>query len=305
MEHLTTIIVNYNTPKETELAIRSAVNATAEDFTHQVIVVDNGSKEPLRLPKDLRKAKVELIRSESNLGFTGGNNLGMSHAVKQYQTDYFLLLNSDAIVEKQAIQALYNALKADPKTGIAVSKIYFTPGLEFHRKSYKKSERGKVLWFAGGSIDWANIAAFHRGVDEVDRGQYDEQKSCDFATGCALLVKRVVTEHVGILDKRFFLYAEDVDFSLRVRKAGYKIVFVPRSIVWHMNSGSVAGGAGSKTQQYYQTRNRLLLAAKHGSWRQRLTGLRLAFQTLTRGNDAELKGVVDFFLLRYGKQPIV
>jgi len=218
MEHLTTIIVNYNTPKETELAIRSAVNATAEDFTHQVIVVDNGSKEPLRLPKDLRKAKVELIRSESNLGFTGGNNLGMSHAVKQYQTDYFLLLNSDAIVEKQAIQALYNALKADPKTGIAVSKIYFTPGLEFHRKSYKKSERGKVLWFAGGSIDWANIAAFHRGVDEVDRGQYDEQKSCDFSTGCALLVKRVVTEHVGILDKRFFLYAEDVS-SLRIPSA--------------------------------------------------------------------------------------
>lgn len=305
MEHLTTIIVNYNTPKETELAVRSALSATAESFTHQVVVVDNGSKELFRLPKDLRKAKVTLIRSESNLGFTGGNNLGMSHAVKHFQTDYFFLLNSDAIVDKNGIQALMDAMKAEPKAGIAVSKIYFTPGLEFHRRNYKKSERGKVLWYAGGSIDWQNLVAYHRGVDEVDRGQFDHQTTCDFATGCALLVKRVVTEHVGILDKRFFLYAEDVDFSLRVAAAGYKILFVPQSIVWHMNSGSIAGGSGSKLQQYYQTRNRLLLAAKHGTWRNKLTALRFALQTITMGNDAERKGVMDFFLLRYGKQPIV
>src|SRR3989344_3026174 len=157
MEHLTTIIVNYNTPKETEAAIRSAGNASAEGFKHQVVVVDNGSKELFRLPKDLRKANVELIRSESNLGFTGGNNLGMSHAVKHWQSDYFFLLNSDATVEKGGIQALHRAIKDDPKAGIAVAKIYFTPSLEFHRRSYKKSERGKVLWYAGGSIDWPNL----------------------------------------------------------------------------------------------------------------------------------------------------
>ncbi|MFH2118328.1 MAG: glycosyltransferase, partial [Candidatus Paceibacterota bacterium] len=89
MEHVTTIIVNYNTPKETDLAIRSAVKAAHDGFAHQVLVVDNGSKVPLKLAKDLKKAPVELIRSESNLGFTGGNNLGMSHAVKNYQADYF------------------------------------------------------------------------------------------------------------------------------------------------------------------------------------------------------------------------
>jgi GT2 family glycosyltransferase len=306
MEHVSTIIVNYNTPKETELAIRSAVEAKAEGFNHQIIVVDNGSKEPFKLSKELKRAKnLELIRSEANLGFTGGNNLGMSHAVKEYQTDYFFLLNSDAEVEKNGIQALYDAISDDPKAGVAVSKIYFTKGLEFHRKSYKRSEKGKVLWYAGGSIDWPNLAAFHRGVDEVDRGQFDHQQTCDFATGCAFFIKRVVTEHVGILDKRFFLYSEDADWSLRVTKAGYKIVFVPESIVYHMNSGSVAGGSGSKLQQYYQTRNRLLLAAKHGSWRNKLTGLRFAFETLLQGNNVERKGVMDFFLFRFGKQPIV
>lgn len=305
MEHLTTIIVNYNTPKETELAVRSAVKAVAHDFRHQVIVVDNGSKEPLKLPRDLRIGKVELIRSESNLGFTGGNNLGMSHAVKKYQTDYFFLLNSDAEVETRGIQALYTALKNDPKAGIASSKIYFTPGLEFHRRSYKKSEKGKVIWYAGGSIDWPNLVAFHRGVDEVDRGQFDLQTTSDYATGCAFLVKRVVTEHAGILDKRFFGYYEDMDFSLRVMAAGYKLLFVPESIVWHMNGGSVVGGVGSKFQQYYQTRNRLLVVAKHGTWRNKITALQFAFRTLFSGADAERKGVLDFFLLRFGKQPIV
>lgn len=128
MEHVTTIIVNYNTPKETLLAIKSAVNAKTEGFRHQVIVVDNGSKEPLKVSQDLLKKNVELIRSESNLGFTGGNNLGMSHAVKNYQTDYFFLLNSDAEVEKNAIQKLYEAVKDDPKAGIAVSKIHLPRG---------------------------------------------------------------------------------------------------------------------------------------------------------------------------------
>jgi hypothetical protein len=229
----------------------------------------------------------------------------MSHAVKHYQTDYFFLLNSDATVAKNGVQALYQALHNDPKAGIAVSKIYFTAGLEYHRKSYKKSERGKVLWYAGGSIDWPNLVAYHRGVDEVDRTQFDQQTSCDFATGCALMIKRVVTEHVGILDKRFFGYYEDMDYSLRVKKAGYKLVFVPESVVWHMNSGSVAGGTGSKFQQYYQTRNRLLVVAKHGTWRNWLTSLRFMFNTLISGSDAERKGVLDFVLVRFGKQPIV
>jgi hypothetical protein len=305
MEHVTTIIVNYNTPRETELAIRSAIMAKSDGFRHSVLVVDNGSKELLKIPKDLRKKPVELIRSEANLGFTGGNNLGMSHAVKHYQSDYFFLLNSDAEVEKNGVQALYDALHQDPRAGIAVSKIYFTPGLEYHRKSYKKSERGKVLWYAGGSIDWPNLVAFHRGVDEVDRGQFDQQITCDFATGCALMIKRVVTEHVGILDKRFFGYYEDMDYSLRTQSAGYKLLFVPTSIVWHMNSGSVAGGSGSKFQQYYQTRNRLLVVAKHGTWRNWLTGLRFIWLILTRGAEAERRGVLDFILLRFGKQRIV
>jgi GT2 family glycosyltransferase len=305
MEHVTTLIVNYNTPKETDLAIRSAVNAKANGFNHQVVVVDNGSKEILKLSADMKKAGVDLIRSESNLGFTGGNNLAMSHAVKHYQTDYFFLLNSDAEVEKEGIQKLWEAVKDDPKAGIAVSKIYFTPGLEFHRKSYSKSEKGKVLWYAGGSIDWPNLVAYHRGVDEVDRGQFDNQKTCDFATGCALFVKRVVTEHIGILDKKFFLYSEDVDFSLRAKKAGYNILFVPESIVWHMNGGSVSGGAGSKLQQYYQTRNRILISIRYGSFRNKLTALRFAINTFLNGSDAERKGVMDFFLMRFGKQPIV
>jgi len=298
------IIVNFNTFRDTLQCLESLQKIDAEDFNYNVIVVDNGSTEKLDLPLRVLTDKVEVLRTEANIGFTGGNNLGISHAVKEYNPDYFLLLNSDTTVEPDFLQNLYQDLKNNSQAGIASSKIYFYPGKEFHQQSYSTKQQGQVLWYAGGSIDWLNLQAFHRGVDELDRGQFDQQTASEFATGCSLLIKREVTEKVGILDKKYFLYLEDVDYSLRVKQHGYQILFSPSSIVYHKNAGSTQG-AGSQIHQYYQSRNRLFFFMKYGSWRQKITIMSLFFRWLVTGTQIQKKAVLDYLLGRMEKQPVI
>jgi hypothetical protein len=297
------IIVNFDTPEITRECLNSLTKIKAEEFDYQIIVVDNGSQQTLKLPKKINNQPIDLIRTEANIGFTGGNNLGISHAVKTYNPDYFLLLNSDTTVDKDFLHELFLCIQGKNR-GIASSKILFEKNYEFYKNDYPKQYLGKIVWFAGGVIDWQNLMAFHRGVDEVDRDQFDHLTETDFATGCSMLLKRELIEEVGILDKKYFLYLEDVDYSLRASKKGYKIVFCPQSVVYHKNAGS-SDGSGSRVHLYYQTRNRLLFFFKYSSWRRKMTVIRFAFDRLLNGSPIERQAVSDFFLNRYGKQPVI
>lgn len=304
MIHVSTILVTFNTTKDTLECLNSLQEIKTTGFKHSIIIVDNASKEPFVLPKKFLDADIEVIRSESNKGFTGGNNMGIYYAIEKYNSDYVLLLNNDTTVDPNFLKEMVRMAQDDANIGMVGSKIYFTKGNEYHADSYTKEEIGKVLWYAGGSIDWNHIAAFHRGVDEVDRGQFDTQSESDFVTGCSMLVKREVLEKIGTFDKRFFLYFEDVDWSLRAQKAGYTIGFCPTSIVYHKNAGS-SGGSGSTIHQYYQARNRLLFAFKHGSWKDIVTALRLAALYAFYGTKQQRLAVFHMFTLQFGKQPIV
>ena len=304
MIHVSIILINYNTKDDTLECLKSLQNIKTTNFKHTVIIIDNGSKEPFELPKNLDADNIKILRSEANKGFTGGNNLGIYYAVEKFNSDYVLLLNNDTTVDENFLKELVKTAESDQRIGMVASKIYFTQGREFHASSYSKDELGKILWYAGGSIDWNHLAAFHRGVDEVDRGQFDTQTESDFATGCSVLVKREILEKVGILDKRFFLYMEDVDWSVRVIKAGYTVGFAPKSVVYHKNAGS-SGGSGSSTQSYYQTRNRLLFAFKYGTWKEIITALRITLLILLKGTAIERRAVLHFFTMQFGKQPII
>jgi GT2 family glycosyltransferase len=162
---------------------------------------------------------------------------------------------------------------AKPEVGLVSPMIYFYPGLEFHKDSYKKSEKGKVVWYAGGVIDWENVYAYHWGVDEVDHGQFAGAEETGFATGCCVAFRRDVIDKVDLMDEKYFLYWEDVDWSVRVKKAGYKLVFEPKSVAWHKNAGST-GGSGSQIHQYYQTRNRIRFGLKFAPLRSKLAIVR-------------------------------
>ena len=305
-KQISIIIVNYNTPEETKACVRSLADLETWGFDYQIVVVDNGSKKPLKFNKTFLKKnpKVDLITSAGNLGFTGGNNLGIKHAVDQYDSDFILLLNSDTVVDKNFLKELYSCARSDPKIGLVGSKIYFAKGYEFHQQSYQAQDSGKVLWYAGGQVDWPNLLSFHVGVDEVDRGQFERARETDFVTGCAMLISREVIEKIGLLDNRFFLYNEDVDYSLRVKKAGFKVMFCPSSWVYH-KIGQSTGGVGSPLQVYYQTRNRLLLAFKHAPRRYKLTAWRLALRLLFAGSKPESKAVIDLLFSNFGKQSYV
>lgn len=300
------IIVHYNTLKETKDCIQSLSDINHVGFNYHIVVVDNGSKELLSFSNLFLKKnpKVALIRSEGNLGFSGGNNLGIQYAIDNYDSDYYLLLNSDTVVSKDFLQKLYEMVEKDPQIGLCSPKIYFHKGYEFFANSYKEAEKHHVLWYVGGKVDWLNLLSYHKGIDEVDRGQFDNESEVDFATGCALMIGREVIERVGRLDDSFFLYGEDVDFSLRVREAGFKIMYCPDSVVYH-KIGRSTGGAGSSLQQYYQTRNRLFLALRHAPWKNKLTALHLIFNILRSGNTIERKAVLDLLVGRLGKQAVV
>lgn len=304
MDHISIIIVHYNSDADTKKCLESLAAVELTNAKLTTIVIDNGSREPFQVPKKLSNLNVDLVRSESNLGFTGGNNLGIRHALDEHQPDFVVLLNNDTYVDPKFLQQLYRHAEAHPECGLICPKIYFGKGREYHAGSYTAAERGNVIWYAGGSIDWPNLLAFHRGVDEVDRGHLDQLQRSDFATGCCVLIRREVIEKIGLLDERFFLYFEDVDYSLRARRAGYEIGVCTASKVWHVNAGS-SGGAGSPLHQYYQARNRILFAVKHGSSRLRLLAARLVWKWILKGTAAERSAAMDIVLNRWGKRLVL
>lgn len=291
-------ILHYGAKENTLECLKSLKILSTTSYQLLTIVVDNASPEPLNVEeKEFKDINLKIIKNKVNLGFAGGHNVVVSESIRQ-GVDYILILNNDTIVDKNLIEEL---LKIDQKgVGIIAPKIYFAPGFEFHRDRYKENERGKVIWYAGGVIDWDNVIAKHRGVDEVDSGQFDKAQETNFASGACMLVKREVFEKVGLLDGKYFLYYEDSDLCMRVKRAGYKIMLAPKAILWHKNAGA-AGGSGSPLQDYYITRNRLLFGIRYAPIRAKLSLIRESFRLLISGREWQKRGVVDFYLGRFGK----
>lgn len=293
-------ILNFNGAEDTKKCLTSLNSIKQDSLKIQVVVLDNGSKEDLMLtPSHYKNLSLTLLRNEENKGFSGGHNDVIALALSA-QADYILLLNNDTTVDPHFLLSLVHEAEKSEKGGAFVPKIYFTKGEEYHHDRYKDSERGKVLWYAGGVIDWNNIIGKHIGVDEVDVGQFDKVSKTEFATGCCLLLKSNVMKKVGMFDTRYFLYYEDADLSMRIKKKGFSLIFVPKAVVWHGNAKS-AGGSGSTLQDYYTTRNRLLFGFTYASARTKFALLREALRFLRTGRVWQKKGVTDFFRRKFGK----
>jgi GT2 family glycosyltransferase len=292
------IIVNWNGYKDTEICLASLEKIETHDIDLQVIVVDNGSTDDSVSRIRKKFPWVRVLPTGENLGFTGGNNVGITYA-RQHQADFVWLLNNDTFVDAHVL----NILKTfrDSHVGICGSKIYFAPGHEFHLTRYKENERGKVLWYAGGLVNWDNMYASHRGVDEVDGGQYDTEEETSFVTGCSMMIRASVFDKIGMLDDRYYLYLEDLDFCLRAKRAGFSLRYVPSSVLWHVNAGS-SSRPGNPLQQYYQTRNRLLLGFRYAAMRIKIALLREAVQFLLIGPAVRRKAVIDWLTGRFGNR---
>jgi len=291
------IIVNYNGISDTLECIESLEKSSLGGNNLEIYVVDNNSSDGSKLTLG-KLTKIRFIQSEKNVGFSAGNNLAIKQALDR-EVDIVILINNDTYVDKNLLKKL--AASSD-RADIASPKILFAKGYEFHKKRYKKSDLGKIIWYAGGNIDKKNIVGKHIGVDEIDKGQYDINKTTDYATGACMMIKREVLEKIGYFDEKYFLYLEDMDFCHRANDKGFKIIYEPNGIVWHKNAGSI-GGSGSRKQDYYFTKSRLIFSIKHLGLRTTLALLKeiifksksnirkRALLDIMRGNFSEAKNI--------------
>lgn len=295
------IILNWNGWQDTLECLDSLKNISYDNFS--IVVVDNGSKDDsvYRIKNHFAQFAIrnsQFIILDSNLGFAGGNNAGIKYAMEN-GADYILLINNDTIVDKNFLGELVEAGEADNKIGLAGPKIYY----------YSEPNR---IWFAGGKINWLKNSGKHRGLDEIDAGQYDKARKVDYLTGCSLLIKREVIEKIGGLSNDYFLYYEDTDFCLRAKSAGYKCLYVPSAEIYHKVSRSTKPGSSSYV--YYHTRNGLTLAKRNGTALNKMfiylycallfakQIIKIAFIPSKREwAFAVLKGERDFLLGRMGK----
>lgn len=299
MKKISIVTVTFNTNKETHDCLSYLFKLHKKDFSLEIIVIDNGSSEPFVLTDKEKKSDVLFIHNNENLGFTGGYNIGIKKGLET-GADYVMLINNDTMPDADMVKELFKVAEGDSKIGLVVPKIYFAAGHEYHLEKYKKNELGKVFWFAGGYVDWNNVFNVHRGVDEVDHGQYDKTEEIGFATGCCMLIPRHVFEKVGMLDDKYFLYFEDGDLNQRIISAGFKVYYAPKAKLWHITSASTEG-SGSNLHDYFLTRNRLLFGLRYAPLRSKIALIRESFRFILNGREWQRAGVLDFYSGNMGK----
>lgn len=217
---------------------------------YKIICVDNGSEDNSapRLAKEF--LQVDFLELDKNYGFTGGNNKGISHAIKTYSPDYFLLLNNDTEVEPDLITKLIEPFDQNKKVYATVPKIYY-----FNKKN--------VIWFAGGRVRRFTGNVKEYGMNKPDNPDYSIQKETGFMTGCAALISNNAITDIGMFDDRFFAYSEDTDLSMRILKSDHSIIYVPKAVVYHKISQSFKKNKRNWFKNYLATRNIVLLQQKH------------------------------------------
>ena len=265
---LSIITVNYNGINDTLVMIESVLSNLAQEV--EIIVVDNGS---LNDESALLKEKyplVKAIRSSRNLGFAGGNNLGYKHSTGMY----ILFLNNDAILKDDTLRFLIETLNSNQRIAGVSPKILYN------------DEMGRIQYAGYTELSSVTIRNRTIGNNEKDFGQYDITAPTAYLHGAVMLVKREVIEEVGMMPECYFLYYEEMDWSAQMKKAGYELMYEPRSVVYHNESSST--GKDSPLKIYYMTRNRLLYA-----WRNRC-GLNRIISLIYLALIATSKDIVKF-----------
>ncbi len=248
------IILNWNGWQDTIECLDSLKKINYPDY--EIVVVDNGSTDG---SADIIQKKysqgIFFIETGKNLGFAGGNNIGIKYALER-GADLILLLNNDTKVAPDFLTKLVEVAQSDFKIGIVGPKILF----------WNQPDR---IWFGGGKINWLKTKGEHIDYRKIDTTTpSNKPKKSDYISGCCLLIKREVVDKIGLLNDDYFLYYEDTDWCLKAKEAGYKIIYVPASCIWH--KASVRTKEGSPTFIYYHSRNGLALAKRHNGFLKRI-----------------------------------
>lgn len=245
-EKVTIVLVNYNGFEDTRDCLCSLQRINYSDWN--VVVVDNCSSEiPSIETLEYIKKNSTFIQLDENLGFSGGNNVGIRYAIEA-QSDYVLLLNNDTTVESDFLRILVDVAETNAEVGIVTGKIKF-----YSRPQY--------IWFGGGYFNPSDGTIGHYRYNELDI-EYDEVlRDITFATGCLMLMPVEVIRNVGFMEEKYFLYSEDTDYSCRILQNNLRILFCEKAVIYHKVSAST--GKNSNLSSYYTVRNKLYIIKKY------------------------------------------
>ena len=236
------VIVNYNGIKFQNESIRSIIKSRYSNY--EIIVVDNDSTDGSIEVLKQEFPSVTVIETGVNHGVAKGNNIGIKEAIKR-KSEYIMLLNNDIELEENLINILM--ANAD-KTTITVPKIYY----------YDK----KLIWSAGGVVDWETGLPTHIGYGCPDGKRYSYKREVEIAPTCCMLIHKNIFKIVGLMDVNYFMYYDDTDFCIRANEKGIKTMYIPEAIMWHKVSSS-SGGEKSRICRYYSNRNLLYFMKKY------------------------------------------
>ena len=241
------VVLNWNSREMTEQCLQSLLAMEGSSF--QILVVDNGSRDRSVEYLRNRYPQIQLIANSRNLGFAAGCNVGIRQGLAE-DADFVLLVNNDTIIDPNLLSELLAEAQRNPKAGILSPKIYY----------YDPSD---AIWWVGGTYScWTGLAR-HIDLRKKDTGKYDTPRNLDWATGCVMLLRGEALRAAGMFDEQFFGNGEDLDLSLRMRRLGYVVRYVPAAKLWHREGIDYKKNVGEYVRSFTLVRNLLWVMHKH------------------------------------------
>jgi GT2 family glycosyltransferase len=295
--HVYIVILNTNRRDDTLECIDSL--ARSRHINSTILVLDNASTDGSVEAIHAQHPSVEVIHLTENKGYAGNNNVGIEAALER-GADWVAVLNEDTVLDPRCLSEMVRVGESDTRIGVVGPMVYH----------YDEPD---IIQSAGGKFN-PYLEAFHDGQNEIDLGQYTDPRPVDWISGCAIMVRRETIEEVGAIDERFFYYWEETEWCLRSGKAGWKIMHAPQAKLWH--KGVQRDYSPGPSVTYYNTRNRLLMLAKHGAplrvwlytWNDMIKRLvswtiKPRWRHLREHRDALWLGTLDFLRRRWGPMP--
>jgi hypothetical protein len=294
------ILLNWNQADLTIACLDSLAEISYPNA--RTILVDNGSTDGSLATIREQYPDMQVIKNGENLGFSAANNRGIERALAQ-GAEYVLLLNNDTVVAPDFLEYLIREAESDSGIGVVAPKIYYY-------------DEPNTIWYGGGYIDWKSGQTRHLHVGQIDSNEQEEVvQEVNFVSACAMCIKRIVLESVGLLDARFFIYFDETDWCARLVRSGFRCEYIPQSKIWHKVSSLM--GVASPQTAYYMTRNEILFLSKNSQgpkkffllWRAYRDHTRtiLAYSLLPknrglkRHRNAIIAGLRDALVGRYGR----
>ncbi len=240
------LILSYNGKKLLDESISSYLGNDYPNF--RIVVIDNGSSDGSKEFIENNYPNVFVLRSDNNLGYSGGFNFGLDYAFTKQNADYVLITNNDIKADKKVVSELVKVAKTDLKIGFVTGKVYY----------YDTPDTLQSVGKYGDKIKWNGE---HIGNKEIDLGQYDEIKERIFVDDIYMLVSKELYRDIGGYDTTFRFQAEEYDWQARAKKRGFKIYYTHFAKLWHKESMTI--GKNSAFKAYYDARNPMLVILKH------------------------------------------